>query len=207
MKSSWWLGDWNVTQSYGQTSYPAEPAGHGYPHWHAGLDIGMPEPTTLVAALAGTVVAKGLSGYGAQSISFRLEDHKYDVILGHLDASPGIGTRIEIGDILAYSGGADNDDGNSSGAHLHFEIRPYGGQYGSDIDPHSIIGDTTLMTMQQDVTDIKNYLKEMWGMPDPTGSSFVLTLRDIQKKVSSGGGASIPQDTQDAIKAIANHLK
>lgn len=133
MRSAWWAGDWPVTQPFGPTKYPAEPPGYGFPHFHMGIDIGMPEPTHLFSRYNGFVVEKGLSGYGAQSIRFRTSAG--DVILGHLDSSAPVGSKIFAGSTLGFSGGADNDDGNSSGAHLHFEVRPLGGGYGTAVDP------------------------------------------------------------------------
>jgi murein DD-endopeptidase MepM/ murein hydrolase activator NlpD len=34
------VGDFRVTQPFGPTSVTAEPPGHGYPHFHGGVDIG-----------------------------------------------------------------------------------------------------------------------------------------------------------------------
>lgn len=53
--------------------------------------------------------------------------------------------------------------------------------------------------------EMYNWIKEMWTAPDQTASGLIAKLQVIEKAVS--GGAVLPQDTQDAIKAIASHLK
>lgn len=133
VSSSWWTGSYPVTQSWGPTSFSLEPPGHGYQHWHSGIDIGMPTGTQLRVPVAATVVAIGLPCFGAFAPKLRLDDG-HDVILGHVESvTVSVGQRLRPGDIVAYSG----NEGCSSGPHLHFEVRPAGGAYGSDVDPTS----------------------------------------------------------------------
>ena len=136
-QSDWWSGDYQVTQPYGATGYAAEPAGHGHPHWHAGIDFGVPAGNTIHAAVDGVVSAipvQSSGGYG-NLVRFRPSDpalSKWDVLLAHnarfLVAN---GAVVKAGTALAIT----DSTGNSSGAHVHFEVRPAGGAYGSDVEP------------------------------------------------------------------------
>ena len=142
VSSPWVQGTWEVTQGYGPTSYDGEPEGHGYAHWHAGVDVGVDCGTTIMlpAGLSGT--ARSLdnpNGYGTALII--LVNAGPGILLGHLrQRLVDDGQPVNGGDQLAVS----NSTGNSSGCHLHFEVRPQDqkqptgiGKYGTDQDPSS----------------------------------------------------------------------
>ncbi len=141
-----------VQQRYGCTSYSGEvraaasrhcPAKQNFttdqgPYWHSGIDIGnIPAGTPIYSPFAGTVVSVGpaagsCGGFGAYYPTIRLDDG-HDVILGHVQRPVVLtpGQRIVPGQLVAYVG----SQGCSSGAHLHFEVRPAGGRFGTDVDP------------------------------------------------------------------------
>ena len=140
--SPWFQGAWEIGQGYGPTGYDREPEGHGYAHWHAGVDVGVDCGTTIMlpAGLSGT--ARSLDnpdGYGTALII--LIDNGSGILLGHLrQRLVDDGQPVNGGDQLAVS----NSTGNSSGCHLHFEVRPQDarqptgiGKYGTDQDPSS----------------------------------------------------------------------
>ena len=140
--SPWFQGTWEVTQGYGPTSYDGEPEGHGYAHWHAGVDMGVDCGTTIVlpAGLSGTAHSlDNPNGYGTALII--LIDNGPGILLGHLrQRLVDDGQPVNGGDQLAVS----NSTGNSSGCHVHFEVRPQDakqptgiGRYGTDQDPSS----------------------------------------------------------------------
>jgi murein DD-endopeptidase MepM/ murein hydrolase activator NlpD len=132
--SGWWSGSSSVSQGYGPTSFTVEPAGHGYAHWHAGIDVTMACGTALATPYWGTVVNNTDSqpnGYGSYYKTLRLDDG-HDVILGHVQKwYPPVGSRVSPGMRVADVG----SQGNSTGCHVHFEVRTAGGRYGSDVDP------------------------------------------------------------------------
>lgn len=205
MQSRWWTGTYPLTQGYGKTTYAAEPPAHGAAHWHTGLDFALPEPTPLVAGFSGTVVEKGLAGYGAQSVRFTADGGAYDAVLGHLDSSVGVGTHLNENDPLGASGGADNDDGNSSGAHLHFEIRiPPTARYGvNDVDP-------TRWLLGEDMqADERKWLKAVYDeiAAKPNYRAGFDQIYDGLLQWQKQAGAALPPDVQDAIKIIAAHIK
>lgn len=92
------------------------------PRWgtnHNGVDLAVPEGTSVMAAASGTVVQEGWNGgYG---ISVYIDHgNGYFTRYGHLsETNVSVGQYVSQGDVVAYSG----NTGDSTGPHLHFEIR------------------------------------------------------------------------------------
>ncbi|MFG2878954.1 peptidoglycan DD-metalloendopeptidase family protein [Streptomyces sp. NPDC048337] len=98
--------------------------------YHTGVDFIASSGTTVKAVGAGTVVSAGWGGSYGNEVVIRHEDGKYSQY-GHLSSlSVSVGQSVTAGQTLGLSGST----GNSTGPHLHFEIRT-GPSYGSDIDP------------------------------------------------------------------------
>lgn len=112
--------------------------------YHTGIDLGVPIGTAVFASEGGTVeqVANtGKVGYGRQ-ILIRDFDGTYE-LYGHLSNTGSLkqGDQVATGTQIAQSG----NTGNSTGPHLHFEVRS-SSNYGSDIDPLRWLGMTTNAT-------------------------------------------------------------
>ena len=88
-------------------------------HHHDGIDIDVPEGTTVVAAAAGLVSFVGEEeGYGTMLVLSHADD--YITAYGHLSrVFVYSGQFVEAGQPIAESG----NTGISSGPHLHFEVR------------------------------------------------------------------------------------
>ncbi|MEU9859318.1 transglycosylase family protein [Streptomyces sp. NPDC047971] len=98
--------------------------------YHTGVDFPVPTGTSVKAVATGTVVSAGWGGAYGYEIVLRHEDGRYSQY-AHLSAlTVREGQRVNAGQRIARSGST----GNSSGPHLHFEVRT-GPGYGSDIDP------------------------------------------------------------------------
>lgn len=98
--------------------------------YHTGVDFPVPTGTSVKAVATGTVVSAGWGGAYGYEIVVRHEDGRYSQY-AHLSAlTVREGQRVNAGQRIARSGST----GNSSGPHLHFEVRT-GPGYGSDIDP------------------------------------------------------------------------
>ncbi|WP_433546328.1 M23 family metallopeptidase [Streptomyces sp. CA-294286] len=102
---------------------------------HSGQDFAVPVGTAVKAAGAGVVVKAGPNGGGdgpayGNAIVVRHADRTYSQYahLSRLQVKPG--QRVAAGQRIALSG----NTGNSSGPHLHFEIRTTA-HYGSSINP------------------------------------------------------------------------
>ena len=99
-------------------------SGYGY-RWgrlHEGIDIAAPTGTPIWAAAAGTVIYAGwLGGYGYLVVV----DHGNGLATAYAHASVivvAVGQTVEQGQTLSLVGST----GNSSGPHLHFEVRVNG---------------------------------------------------------------------------------
>ncbi|MFF4101762.1 peptidoglycan DD-metalloendopeptidase family protein [Streptomyces sp. NPDC001903] len=98
--------------------------------YHTGVDFIASSGTTVRAVGAGTVVSAGWGGAYGNEVVIRHADGKYSQY-GHLSQlSVSVGQSVAGGQTIGLSGST----GNSTGPHLHFEIRT-GPSYGSDIDP------------------------------------------------------------------------
>ena len=88
-------------------------------HVHKGLDIAASYGTDIKAVADGTVIFSGVSsGYG----NFIKIDHGNNVVTCYGHCSKllvSVGQEIKAGDVIAKVGST----GNSTGNHLHFEIR------------------------------------------------------------------------------------
>lgn len=99
-------------------------SGNDYWSGHLGIDIAAGEGAPIYAADSGVVVFSGWAtgGYG----NMVMVDHGngYQSVYAHLsNASASCGRSVGQGQIIGYSGST----GNSTGAHLHFEVRYLGG--------------------------------------------------------------------------------
>ncbi|MEV7991156.1 M23 family metallopeptidase [Streptomyces sp. NPDC086077] len=96
---------------------------------HTGIDFPVAYGTTVMAATDGTVRTEYNSAYGNMMIVTAMDGTEtwYCHLSSYQVAS---GTTVKAGDAIAYSG----NSGNSTGPHLHFEVRPGGG---AAIDPLS----------------------------------------------------------------------
>lgn len=87
---------------------------------HSGLDITAPSGTPVVSVAAGTVVSENASGsaYG-NHVVVKHADGKY-TLYAHLSAiTVSVGQTVSAGQQVGNVGST----GNSSGPHLHFEVR------------------------------------------------------------------------------------
>ena len=110
-----WPVTGTITSPFGWRSNPFG----GSPEFHQGLDIAAPSGTTVTAAAGGTVImAQWYGGYG----NYILIDHGggYSTGYGHLSAIyVSNGQSVSRGQAI----GAVGSTGQSTGPHLHFEVR------------------------------------------------------------------------------------
>lgn len=122
-----------VTYPYGVPDSRYQ-AGH-----HTGEDHACPEGAWATAVTWGTVVHAGPAtswgeAYGNQVI-IRTADGRHDYAYCHLSrVLVHEGDRVTPGTLLGLTG----QTGNATGPHLHFEARPAGGHYGSDVPPITV---------------------------------------------------------------------
>lgn len=93
---------------------------------HTGIDFPVGYGTPVMAATDGTVRTQYNSAYGNMAIVTAPDGT--ETWYCHLSSTKIRGGKVKAGEVIAYSG----NSGNSTGPHLHFEVRPGGG---SAIDP------------------------------------------------------------------------
>ncbi|MFC9132276.1 transglycosylase family protein [Streptomyces sp. NPDC057099] len=98
--------------------------------YHTGVDFPVPTGTSIRSVAAGSVVSAGWGGSFGYQVVVRHADGRYSQY-AHLSAiSVRDGQTVTAGQRIGRSGST----GNSSGPHLHFEVRT-GPGFGSDVDP------------------------------------------------------------------------
>ncbi|MGW4025961.1 M23 family metallopeptidase [Streptomyces sp. NPDC005009] len=102
--------------------------------YHTGVDFAVPTGTSLKAVGAGTVVSAGWAGAYGNQVVIQLEDGHYAQYAHLSSLSVSAGQTVTGGQQVGLSGST----GNSTGPHLHFEIRTTP-DYGSDVDPISYL--------------------------------------------------------------------
>ncbi|MGW8455203.1 M23 family metallopeptidase [Streptomyces niveus] len=101
-------------------------AGVNWMSMHTGIDFPVSYGTPVMAATDGTVRTQWNGAYGNMAIVTAPDGT--ETWYCHLSSTKIRSGSVKAGDEIAYSG----NSGNSTGPHLHFEVRPGGG---SAIDP------------------------------------------------------------------------
>ncbi|MEU0303169.1 transglycosylase family protein [Streptomyces sp. NPDC006175] len=113
-----------------RTGTPYHQAGSWSSGYHTGVDFPVSTGTSVKAVASGKVVSAGWAGAYGYEIVIRHSDGKYSQYAHLSSLHVREGQQVGSGQRIARSGST----GNSTGPHLHFEIRT-GPGYGSDIDP------------------------------------------------------------------------
>jgi LysM repeat protein len=107
-------------------------SGNDFAPWHLGIDIGAGMGSPVYAADSGLVVYAGWSYQGYGNMIMIDHGNGYQTLYGHLSTiSIACGQGVIQGGLIGYSGST----GNSTGPHLHFEVRYMGGF----INPHYVL--------------------------------------------------------------------
>lgn len=107
--------------------YPVNSRNFTQYYWygHPGIDIALGEGTAVVASDTGTVTFAGWNIYGYGNLIVVNHGNGYETFYAHLN-----GISVVPGQIV-YQGnviGTTGNTGNSSGPHIHFEVRINGAQ-------------------------------------------------------------------------------
>ena len=126
------VAGYTLTASFNQ-------GGAMWSHKHSGQDFAVPVGTPVKAAGAGTVVKAGPYGGGdgpayGNAIVVKHANGTYSQYAHLSKIKVHIGQKVSAGQRIALSG----NTGNSSGPHLHFEIRTTP-NYGSAVNPAAFL--------------------------------------------------------------------
>ncbi|MFD9210416.1 peptidoglycan DD-metalloendopeptidase family protein [Streptomyces sioyaensis] len=101
-------------------------AGVNWMSVHTGIDFPVSYGTPVMSATDGTIRTQWNSAYGNMAIVTAPDGT--EIWYCHLSSTKIRSGQVKAGDRIAYSG----NSGNSTGPHLHFEVRPGGG---AAVDP------------------------------------------------------------------------
>ena len=113
---------------------------NGYGNGHTGVDIQGKHHDNIIVIDSGIVTFAGSqNGYGnCIEVKHTLNGETYYSFYAHLSKIlVSNGQTVTKGSVIGIEGGSpgvDPNPGNSTGHHLHFEIRKYSG-YGNDVNP------------------------------------------------------------------------
>ena len=109
-----------ISQPFGPSTYWFEPPYDGYPHFHTGIDLVEPFGSPVYAADDGVVALVGSSSSGYGNYVVIAHSGGLDTLYGHLSTA-----LVKVGQTVAQGQpvGLEGSTGNSTGAHLHFELR------------------------------------------------------------------------------------
>lgn len=152
-------GKYRVTSPYGWRIHPISKTRK----FHSGTDFGIGANTPLPALDSGTITAsKWGGGYG--NMVDLLGDNGYAYRYAHLNTRAfKVGDKVNRGDIIGKSGST----GNSTGPHLHLEVRNPNGELMDPIDYFKNGVKTTAST----TSSIFELFKSMLGLSTSSGSA------------------------------------
>ena len=110
-------GDYGISQNFGKTEYSEN---------HTGIDYLCPKDTPILASEEGSVFYAGWRNGGYGNCVYIKHPDGYVTIYEHLQNNivVKVGQNVKKGQLIGYSG----TTGNSTGYHLHFEIRDASGK-------------------------------------------------------------------------------
>lgn len=145
---------WTITQKFG-VNVEAYPSRKGHP----GIDFGTPTGCKLYAVCDGTITAAAYRKAGGYGREIFIQSGKWSVIYGHCsEILVAVGEKVKRGDLIGYSGGGLDDPqrGNSSGPHLHFEVRdltqPQTYPLIGAVDPETWLASDNVISGNNDIT-------------------------------------------------------
>ncbi|MEU6236428.1 M23 family metallopeptidase [Kitasatospora sp. NPDC047058] len=123
--------EWSAPVPGAPTSNPYGVANPEYAAgYHTGVDFAVSPGTPLLAVGNATVVSAGWDGAYGKEVVLRLADGRYAQYAHMSRISVSAGERVSAAEQI----GASGNTGNSTGPHLHFEIRS-SNHYGAVINP------------------------------------------------------------------------
>ncbi|HKV88649.1 MAG TPA: peptidoglycan DD-metalloendopeptidase family protein [Candidatus Dormibacteraeota bacterium] len=109
-----------ISQPFGPSKLVLEPPFGGYPHFHTGIDLVEPFGSPVFAADDGVVALVGATTTGYGNYVVIAHSGGLDTLYGHLStALVKVGQTVTQGQPI----GMEGSTGNSTGPHLHFELR------------------------------------------------------------------------------------
>jgi murein DD-endopeptidase MepM/ murein hydrolase activator NlpD len=109
-----------ISQGFGPSKLVLEPPYAGFPHFHTGIDLVEPFGSPVLAADDGIIALVGSSTQGYGRYVVIAHSGGLDTLYGHLSTAV-----VHVGQVVTQGQtiGLEGSTGNSTGPHLHFELR------------------------------------------------------------------------------------
>ena len=162
-----------ITSLFGWRMHPI----HNVQRFHTGTDLGAPFGTPILAAQAGRVAVSNLMGGYGLTVVLRHDDGTTESLYGHMSqllVKPG--EEVEQGEVIGLVGST----GNSTGPHLHFEVRQLTGDGWFALDPTNVLQYSLAQLMQT----LENPLAAFALEGEAEESEFQLPFRPAQPNAS-----------------------
>src|SRR5699024_5595854 len=144
---------------------------------HNGVDFGFPHGTDVPSQTSGTVSHAGWNDGGYGNL-VTVKNGALDILYAHLSkVMKSVGDGVSKGDIIGKSG----NTGNSTGPHLHYEVR----KNGKAIDPMKI------SSVSKGVEKYRGVAKEALKMEDKFSTGNLNALLMQMESESGGNPAAI----------------
>ena len=218
----------SVSQDFGCTDYAGEWRVNWCPQgrFHSGIDLAANLGQLVYTTRSGVVTVVGINYLGPYAVGIKTDEGPF-LVFGHLNtAAVKVGDRVTAGQVI----GACGTRGNSSGPHVHFAARTDAAteDVWSNRTDTRILDPTPYLTLKEDdmtpaqeakldqalsllgpISQKVDFLmNDMVGGTEDNANGVAAVVHRIEAAVkNSGGGQAIPQDVQDAIRTLANHLK
>lgn len=128
-------GNYRITSNYGDVRHITFPSGIKSPSYgkpHGGIDFGTPIGTPIYAAQDGIVESTPYDSDGFGNYIKIKHSNGLESFYGHLASKERSGgSTVRAGELIGYSG----NSGQSTGPHLHFEVR----RNGEKIHPNALL--------------------------------------------------------------------
>ena len=113
-----WPINTSVTSEFGYRVHPI----FGTRRLHAGIDLGAGSGTKILATKGGTVISAGPYGGYGNAVVIAHGDGLSSLYAHQSKIAVSAGESVDRGEVIGYVGST----GQSTGPHLHFEIRESG---------------------------------------------------------------------------------
>lgn len=215
-------GSYPITSEFGKVRHIVFANGQKSPTYgkkHGGIDYGTPVGTPLFAVTEGTVESTPYDAPGfGDYVKIRTESGE-ELFYGHMSRKLlSGGTRVKAGDLIGYSG----NSGNSTGPHLHFEVR----KNGTKIDPSGFLSGAGSASLNENAipsgsatnglklsSNLTGLIFDSSGGPGITASPDMGSMShssETAQTINYGGvtiNFNMPEKSAADVKAIANEVK
>ncbi len=196
-----------VSQPFGPTSFALEPPldwnGQHYGHFHTGIDLAASQGTPIRATIGGTVeIRSDPEGFGNLVV---VRHGPWDVLYGHTSGQPaGIqtGAVVKPGDVIGLIGST----GNSTGPHVHYEIR----YQGHVVDPAPFLSGQAPASPWDPASNAKagvSYLKDMLSRFKNNVPAALAAYNAGPNAVEKYGGIPPYPETQNYVKRTLQYAR